>query len=255
MAVTRFDEMTWTEVRDLEAARTVAVLPVGAIEAHGPHLPLSTDVIISEAMAAAGAERLAREGRPVVLMPSLFYTAAKFAAAFPGTISLTPGAVTLTVLDVAASLSRQGFAALAIANSHLDPTHLASLQSAATLARERELLPVAFPNLTRKPWAPRLTDEFRTGACHAGRFEGSIVLAARPDLVREEIRAGLAPNPASLSEAIRAGHETFEAAGGGEAYFGWPADATREEGERTIETLGAILAEATEEVLSPGPGA
>lgn len=100
------------------------------------------------------------------------------------------------------------------------------------------------PDLTRKPWALRLGEEFQTGACHAGRYEGSVVLAVRPDLVREETRRALAPNPFSLSRAIRAGARTFEDAGGPRAYFGWPADATAEEGMRTIEALGAILAEA-----------
>jgi hypothetical protein len=54
--------LTWPAVRDLPAARTVAVLPTGAIEAHGPHLPLGTDVIIAEAMARAGADLLAARG-------------------------------------------------------------------------------------------------------------------------------------------------------------------------------------------------
>src|SRR4029077_13853045 len=105
-------------------------------------------------------------------------------------------------------------------------------------------LAVAFPDLTEKPWAPRLTDEFRSGACHAGRFEGSIVLAARPDLVRDSLRRALPANPASLSRAIRDGRRTFVEAGGPDANFGAPAEATAEEGERTIETLGEILDEA-----------
>lgn len=48
--------MTWPEVEALERDRCVPILPLGAIEAHGPHLPLHTDVIIAEAMATAGAE-------------------------------------------------------------------------------------------------------------------------------------------------------------------------------------------------------
>ncbi len=61
-AVRELSTLTWPEVDALERARTVAVLPVGAIEAHGPHLPLGTDVIISRAMAAAGARRLDARG-------------------------------------------------------------------------------------------------------------------------------------------------------------------------------------------------
>jgi creatinine amidohydrolase len=69
-------------------------------------------------------------------------------------------------------------------------------------------------------------------------------MAAEPALVRSGLAAGLPANPASLSRAIRDGKQTFEDAGGPRAYFGDPALATREEGEQTIETLGAILEEA-----------
>src|SRR5262249_38222215 len=100
------------------------------------------------------------------------------------------------------------------------------------------------PDVSRKPWVMRLTEEFQSGACHAGRYEGSIVLSERPDLVRGTTMKALGPNPASLSQAIRAGKRTFEEAGGPRAYFGWPADATAEEGRATVETLGEILAEA-----------
>jgi creatinine amidohydrolase len=113
-------------------------------------------------------------------------------------------------------------------------------------------LPVAFPNLTLKPWAPRLSDEFRSGACHAGQFETSIVLAERPELVRDVIRATLPPNPASLSRAIREGKRSFEDAGGARAYFGYPSQATAEEGRATIEVLGAILEEAVQAELGAG---
>ena len=53
-----FAAMTWEEARDAAGPGAVAILPVGAIEAHGPHLPLETDVIIAEAMARAAAARL-----------------------------------------------------------------------------------------------------------------------------------------------------------------------------------------------------
>ena len=61
--------MTWEEARDAAGPGSVAILPVGAIEAHGPHLPLETDVIIAEAMARSGAAKLAARGRKVVILP------------------------------------------------------------------------------------------------------------------------------------------------------------------------------------------
>ena len=236
--------MTWEEARDAAGARTVAVLPVGAVEAHGPHLPLETDVIIAEAMARSGAARLGERGVRAVVLPPLGYTSAGFAQGFAGTISVGPDTVTAIVQEIAASLARQGYGGLAIANAHLDPAHLGSLHAAAAAIRRDLPLPVAFPDLTSKPWALRLGDEFRSGACHAGRFETSIVLAERPELVRETAMATLPENPASLSRAIRDGKRTFEEAGGARAYFGFPSQATAEEGRAAIETLGAILDEA-----------
>src|SRR6266699_6531059 len=80
MAVLDLAQLTWEEVRDLDRAKAVAILPVGAVEAHGPHLPLATDVIIAETMARAAAARLATHGYDAVLLPPLAYTAAEFAA-------------------------------------------------------------------------------------------------------------------------------------------------------------------------------
>jgi creatinine amidohydrolase len=241
--------MTWEEARDAAGPRSVAILPVGAIEAHGPHLPLETDVIIAQAMARSGAARMAVRGLRAVVLPPLTYTAAAFAHGFAGTISLRPETVTAMVLDITRSLGRHGFGALAIANAHLDPGHLASLEAAVNAIRRDTVLAVAFPNLAGRPWALRLGDEFRSGACHAGRFETSVILAERPDLVRQAISTALPPNPASLSHAIRDGKLSFEEAGGPRAYFGFPAEATAEEGRTTVEVLGEILDAAVQAEL------
>lgn len=242
MPIHRFSEMTWEEVRDLPRDAAVAILPVGAVEAHGPHLPLGTDVLIAEAMARACAERLAEEGRDAILLPPLWYTAAPFAGNFPGTVDVDPDTIRDLVTQIAASLRGQDITTLAIANAHLDPAHLGSLRRAADDAPESARL--VFLDLTRRRVAERLTEEFRTGACHAGRFEGSVVLAEAPDLFRADVAEALEPNPSSLSTAIREGRTTFEEAGGDRAYFGWPADATAAEGRETVRTLGALLADA-----------
>lgn len=242
MPVHRFAEMTWEEVRDLDRVSAVAILPVGAVEAHGPHLPLGTDVVIAEAMARACAEILTERGRSGLVLPPLWYTAAGFADNFPGTIGVAGPTVSALIVQIATSLQEQDIRTLAIANAHLDPDHLGSLRQAADDAPTGSRIVVL--DLTRRRVAERLTEEFRTGACHAGRFEGSIVLAERPDLYRSDLAARLEPNPSSLSTAIRDGVSTFEEAGGPRAYFGWPADATAEEGRATVRTLGRLLTDA-----------
>ena len=255
MPVHHLSDLTWRDVRALDAGRWVAILPTGAVEAHGPHLPLDTDGIIARAMARAGAERLAERDLDVVILPTLAYASAPFAQAFAGTVSVNPMAVTAIVVDTARAMGAQGAAALALANAHLDPMHLGCLHHAAEEAKTSRLAPVVLPDLTRKPWALRLTEEFRSGAAHAGRYETSVVMAERPDLVRDDVRLGLVPNPSSLSDAIRAGKHDFEEAGGPDAYFGSPADATAEEGHETVRILGEILAEAVMQVLDAAGGA
>ena len=251
MPVRELAQLTWEEVRDLDRGHTVAILPVGAVEAHGPHLPLDTDVTIAQAMARAGAQRLAARGggRSVILLPPLHYTAAGFAGAFSGTIAVSASTVTALVVDIARSLTKQGFGLLAVANAHLDPEHLTALEHAVQQCSTDGLIRVVFPNLTRKPWGARLGDEFKSGACHAGQFESSIVLAETPELVKDDVRRTLAPNPSSLSQAIKAGKRTFAEAGGPRAYFGDPAAASAKEGKATIATLGEILDEAVTAAL------
>ena len=252
---------TWTELEELGLVRrragenattshgspVLALLPVGAIEAHGPHLPLETDVVIAAAAAKAALPGLrALDCHPIIL-PPLAYTAAPFAAGFPGTISLRPATFTALLADVAASLQRQGVAALVVVNAHLDPAHLAAIRDAA--AAHDGPMPVVHPDLTTRRWASRLTAEFKSGACHAGRYESSVVMAAAPELVRDEVRRALPENPASLSVAIGAGAATFEEAGVGDAYCGDPATASPQEGRTTIKVLGRIVVDAVAERL------
>jgi creatinine amidohydrolase len=243
MTVHEWARLTWEEVRALDTANAVAVLPVGALEAHGPHLPLATDVIIAEAMARNGAARLSERGLTVLILPALAYTPARYAKGFVGTMDVASETVTALVNEVSDGVGRAGIPLLLLANAHFDPRNVQALRGVADPAARSRPPRIVFADLTRRACASRLTDEFRSGACHAGRYEGSIVLAAAPDLVRTDIMRDLEPNPRSLSDAAREGRHTFEEAGGDRAYFGWPADATADEGRETIATLGAILEE------------
>jgi creatinine amidohydrolase len=243
-------ERTYREVGTRQRDRLVAILPLGAVEAHGPHLPLLTDGIIAQAMALDAARRLEAHDLQALVLPTLDYTAAAFAREFPGTVSVRPETVAALISDIGRSLAPR-VACLALANAHLDPAHLGSLHSAAEELAEIGMR-VAFPDLTLKAWASRLNDEFKSGACHAGSYETSVVLAERPDLVRGAIRRALRANPVSLASAIREGKKSFREAGGPDAYFGSPADATPGEGRDTIAELGSILEDAVLQALAAG---
>lgn len=245
-----FADNPWTAIRDALATGkpTVAILPCGATEAHGPHLPLSTDVIISEAMACAALPRLADGGVTALVLPPLAYAPAEYAEAFAGTITVSAATAKALMLDIARSLKTQGFGCLALANSHFDPTNVSMLRAAAEDIRALGL-PVAFPDFTRRKLAATLTAEFQSGACHAGQYETSLVLAARPDLVDETLGRALADNPSSLTDAFAKGAKTFADAGGPDAYFGYPARATAEEGRQSTAIMAETLAVSIFEAL------
>jgi creatinine amidohydrolase len=239
----RLAEVPWNEARAaLEGRPFIALLPIGSVEAHGPHLPLATDTALAEAMATAAAARLEADGHPVALLPSLAYGVTECARDFFGSLSIRPETLAALVADLAGNLKRLGAAAFGIANCHLEPDHRRTLRAAAQAASAGGLI-TCCTDLVRGIHARRLGAEFQSGACHAGSFEGSLMLAARPELVRERARRSLAPNPVSLGEALATGTRTFLEAGGPDAYFGDPSAAEPAAGRALLRELGAMLAE------------
>lgn len=222
----------------------VALLPLGAIEAHGPHLPVGTDVWIAEAMAREGARRLAARGVHAWVLPAIAYAPAPFADGFAGTLSIRAETLTALLEDLASALARRGVATLAFANAHFDPAQVKALRASAARLDELGALRVVYPDLTRQALAVRLGEEFASGACHGGRYETSILLAERPDLVDRAAAAALPALPVALPDAVRAGHLDFAAAGLDAAYCGDPSLASAAEGRELVARLGEILAEA-----------
>ena len=100
-----FGKLTWPEARELFGKDPVALLPVGATEAHGPHLPLDTDVTIARAQARRAAEMIEERGVPAFVMPPVSYTLAQFAFGFAGTITVRPTTLWNLVEDVVESLA------------------------------------------------------------------------------------------------------------------------------------------------------
>ena len=246
-----FQDLTWKEARERLARGVVVILPVGSTEAHGPHLPLATDVIISEEMSRRAARKLAVKGVEALVLPPVSYSVTDFSSDFSGSISIRKETASALIRDICASLYKQGAGLVVIANSHLEPEHVASITDGIEQAGRETGLRVVFPDKRRRRWAETLTEEFRRGDCHAGSYETSLVLAARPDLVREEIRRALERVPISIAEKIREGAKTFTEAGGVNAYFGDPRAASREEGERSYEALSDMLVAAVMESLTP----
>lgn len=230
-------EMTWTEVDEALKDRPVAILPVGAIEAHGPHLPLSTDTVIAVEMAKRGAAKLKEHGIHALILPPISLTVAEFGAAFPGTLSMPPTTAVAILRDVCLSASKR-FRAVAIANIHLEPQHVECIKTAIEEAKQAGAS-VCYADITKKRWAEPLGKVFQDGD-HAGAFETSLMMVAAPELVRERERISLAPVE-GLLPAMKKGAKTFAEAGGDDAYFGDPTAASVEDGESYFEGLAEAL--------------
>ncbi|NUN12212.1 MAG: creatininase family protein [Myxococcales bacterium] len=243
----RLERISYTDLIPLIALRPIVLLPWGSAEAHGPHLPLGTDGIISREVTRRAAVRLANEdGCCVIIAPSVDYGVTNFGAAFPGTLSVSDSTVSSLVDEICRSLGKHGLSRTCIVNNHLEPAHIAALKLGASRAAASGCV-VWVPDNTERRWATTLGDEFRSGACHAGRYETSLVLAAEPHTDVLTRAARLSPNPASLSRAIRLGARTFEEAQGPDAYFGWPADATVEEGDALYSALVEMVVQTIRE--------
>lgn len=243
-------EMTWTEAKAARERGALALVPVGSTEAHGPHLPLATDVIISEELCRRTSRALESRGAECVIAPPISYAVTEYAGEFAGTVTLPRETAVSLVRDVVLGLDRQGFHRVVLVNSHLEPAHLESLREAAAGAAAASGHPVCFPDACSRRWARTLSEEFKRGACHAGQYESSLVLAARPELVREQIRVGLGPKPIDLASAMKAGVKTFGQAGAEQAYFGDPAAASVAHGE---ELYGLLLDMVLTEIAESWP--
>jgi len=248
--MTTLQNLTWKETGEAMKRGLVVILPIGSTEAHGPHLPLATDVIISEEMSRRAAAKLNARGIEALVLPPLAYSVTDFSSDFAGTISIKRETAAALIQDICVSLYLQGARLIAIANSHLEPEHVASINEAIDMVKKETGRAVAFPDKRRRRWAETLTEEFRRGDCHAGSYETSLVMAARPELVHEQLRRQLEPVPISIAERIREGARSFTEAGGTQAYFGDPRAASREEGEASYDALSNMIVIAVEEALA-----
>ncbi len=236
--------LSWTEVADRIGSDSVILLPVGAVEAHGPHLGLGTDVIIAEAAAQSAADRFGAIGQDAWVAPPIWYGVSFVGRSFAGTTPVEHDAFRVYLEWVLRGLAAIGGSDVIVVNAHLEPAHVDAIVSACDLVSEETGRCIHAVDHRAPRWSPRLGSEFSGGSRHAGSYETSIVMAAQPSGVRAEILSQLEPVWIDLPARLRAGARTFEEAGGTQAYFGDPAVATAADGRRLIGELGSIICES-----------
>lgn len=232
-------QLAWPRVKELAASGAWALLPVGSTEAHGPHLPLNVDVVIAQEVC-----RRVGESLETVEFPAIAYSLTEFAAPFAGTVSLNADTARALLVGVLRGIGQAGFGRVCVLNHHLEPAHFKLVHAAATEAQTNASFRVVVPDHRRKPTGPKLGDEFMHGGSHAGCYETSLMLAAAPHLVKEDVRRALPSLAIDLPGAIKGGATNFLEAGGPDAYFGAPAAASADEGRRLFDVIVAATLEA-----------
>jgi creatinine amidohydrolase len=241
----RLADLTTDEVETIcERPPTAVLLPIGSTEPHGPHLPLATDMVISETACARAIPLLAEMGIPTYVAPSVAYGVTDFAHGFPGAIGIPAEVLTALLRSITDRILSDGWSHVCLVNNHLEPAHDAAVRAAAA-EFPAGTVSVACP-LTRR-WARTLGEEFRRGTCHAGRYETSLAMAAGAS-VRSEF-ADLPQIEISLSDEIKSGKHTFREMGMQAAYTGAPADATAEEGDALYDLLAHMIRAEVQEAL------
>jgi creatinine amidohydrolase len=249
--IIRLADCTHREARALARdRRAVVLLPLGAIEQHGPHLPLSVDWLGAEEIARRIAPHLSRGGYRPVLAPSIPYGVSTLAIGWSGTVSLSARTLRRLVGEVVGALADHGFRRFVLTNYQADPDHLRVIGGVVRDLEHGRRIQVLVAGFV--PGAPpenamataRVRGLMRSPApefeWHSGEVETSVMLAVAPRLVRRDVARRLPPVRVDFRGALRRGVKRFRQMGAGDGYFGSPAVARAETGHR-IMTLRARL--------------
>ncbi len=229
-------ELTWVEAKARLSETDLALLPVGAIEQHGPHLPLDVDAWDADYLARRVAEACTAP-RPLVL-PLISYGVSYHHEDFAGTIGISPETLSRLVYEVGMSVARQGITKLIILNGH--GGNIPTLQFAAqTINRDARIFTCVETGDTSDTDVARLVET--PGDVHAGEIETSTALATRPELVQMEHAGRCVPRFSSqyleFSSARSVEWYARTAKFSPSGVLGDPTRATREKGERIWRTM------------------
>ncbi len=208
-----WQDMRTTDFATVDAARTIALLPVAAVEQHGPHLPLSTDAVINEGVVRLMMQRLPADSS-VLVLPALTVGDSLEHTAFKGTLSVELQALLGLWLSIGHSVARAGVRKLVIFNSH--GGQRAHVDQVALRLRVDcgMLVARAHSFALGTPAGLFHADELLHGL-HGGAVETSLMLHLRPDLVRQDALADFPSTGRTL--AARGGVLGLEEAAG----LGW----------------------------------
>ena len=243
--------LSWTAIAALpDKSNTVIVLPTGAIEQHGPHLPCSVDSVISSGVAGHALARLPAD-IPAYAIPPITYGKSDEHLHFPGTLTLSGDTLLHTLLEIAESLYRAGFRKLLMINGHGGQPQVLQMASREMRLRHGDMIIIAHdvfnvPNSEKQFLSP----QEQKMAMHAGHSETALMLALAPECVHMERAVANFPPPfpcPTLSKGRPAAAlACFDF--GPSGVIGDPTPATLEQGQGLLESLAVSWAQAISEI-------
>jgi creatinine amidohydrolase len=243
-----FPRLSKLEVARIPKEKALIVLPVGAVEQHGPHMPVFTDTLISEFVLTEAFERLPDDSN-IWLLPAIPYGKSTEHLGHPGTISLSATTLMAVVMDISKSLKTSGFEKLVMVNTHGGNTDLMNM-----MAREIRI-ETGMSVFRLDPGGLRSADEWITPqekqyGIHAGDVETSLVIAAQPDWVHMELAPTEFPQYPD-SRYLQFRNRAFAWVMDDLSHSGISGDAakaTAEKGNAMVKQYGVHIAEALMEM-------
>ncbi len=238
-----YAELTWRDVEQLDDD-TIFFLSVSPMEAHGPHLPLGTDLFVAREVERRTMQRL--EEHSVISLPSLPVGACRMARDFPGSMSMD----WQTLRDLLAEQFRlvaDIASYLMVLTFHTDLHHVKAIHAAMKKASRQDLTvcePLAPHFYEGTLWPPMDDGE---GEVHADAKETSLGLALFPELLRDWQEQPRVDVPLDGPAAL---YRTMRELGAEQGYVGTPSKATRGYGEAFIERMTDICIDAAEAMLT-----
>jgi creatinine amidohydrolase len=246
-------DLSTAEIAAADRDRTVIVVPVGAIEQHGPHLPVGVDAMLNDGLVADALARLPA-GFPVLVLPQQSIGWSDEHGRFPGTLSVSAETLIAGWCEVGAGIAKAGFRRLVFFNSHGGQSEIAKIVC-RKLRISHGVLAVAANWYALVDLGDMIGAEERRHGIHAGEVETSMMMHLRPDLVRTEKLADFEPSSVEMARRYKRLGPT------GASPYGWmtqdlhpsgavgnAALASAEKGKLIVERAGVAFAELLAEV-------
>ena len=233
------------ELREMAQADAMVIVPVAALEQHGPHLPVEVDTILGETVALRAAQKVAERGQKALVLPVLWTGISEHHMSFGGTITLDFAAFAAMVEGVCRSVQRHGFRRIVLLNAHGgNENALRTITDDLTPKLGVPIVQFTYWYAAAAAIAKIL--ETQGGLMHACEAETSMMLAVRPELVAMD-RVGMAKANRTPDVSDVAGGGVYRwrtiAARSSSGVVGNPEAASVEKGERLFEAIATALAE------------